>query len=158
MLFFGMMVLQYGCIFLSGFLKSTRGKYAFTTRYLEQLLKYDASTMLRSIWYALIVSLAGTLFAILFSYYMERRHVPGRSFFDCLVTLPYMLPGTCFGIGYILAFNSQPLKLTGTAVIVLANMLFKQLPTCTKICTATLTQVPESLERAAGTWGAAPLR
>lgn len=156
MLFFGMMVLQYGCIFLSGFLKSTRGKYAFTTRYLEQLLKYDASTMLRSIWYALIVSLAGTLFAILFSYYMERRHVPGRSFFDCLVTLPYMLPGTCFGIGYILAFNSQPLKLTGTAVIVLANMLFKQLPTCTKICTATLTQVPESLERAARDLGGGP--
>ena len=96
-----------------------------------------------------MVSLAGTLFAMLFSYYMERRNVPGRSLFDCLVTLPYMLPGTCFGIGYILAFNHAPLKLTGTAVIVIANMLFKQLPTTTKICSAALTQVPISLERAA---------
>ena len=62
----------------------------------------------RSVAYALIVSLAGTLFAMLFAYYMERRQIPGRNFFDCLVTLPYMLPGTCFGIGYILAFNSPP--------------------------------------------------
>ena len=85
---------------------------------------------------------------MLFSYYMERRHVPGRSAFDCLVTLPYMLPGTCFGIGYILAFNHEPLKLTGTAFIVIANMLFKQLPTSTKICSATLTQIPISQEKA----------
>ena len=60
-----------------------------------------------------------------------------------------MLPGTCFGIGYILAFNRPPLKLTGTAVIVLANMLFKQLPTTTKICSATLAQIPLAQERAA---------
>lgn len=92
--------------------------------------------MLRSVEYALIVSIAGTVFAMLFAYYMDRRRILGRSLFDCLATLPYMLPGTCFGIGYILAFNHAPLKLTGTALIVLANMLFKQLPTSTKICTA----------------------
>ena len=88
--------------------------------------------------YALVVALVGTLFAMLFSYYVERRRVPGRNLFDCLVTLPYMLPGTCFGIGYILAFNHPPLKLTGTVLIVMANMLFKQLPTSTKICSASL--------------------
>lgn len=148
LLFFLAMVLQYGCIFLSGFLRSSREGYVFTTQYLKQLFTYDRSTMLRSVGYALIVSLAGTLLAMLFSYYMERRRVPGRHFFDCLVTLPYMIPGTCFGIGYILAFNHPPLKLTGTAVIVLANMLFKQLPTTTKICSAALAQVPTSLERA----------
>lgn len=148
LVFFIMMALQYGCIFLSGFLKSTRGVYAFTTRYLEQLVRYDLSTMGRSVVYALTVSLAGTFFAMLFAYYMERRKVPGRNLFDCLVTLPYMLPGTCFGIGYILAFNKAPLKLTGTAVIVIANMLFKQLPTATKICSATLTQVPRAQEQA----------
>lgn len=68
--------------------------------------------MLRSVEYALIVSIAGTVFAMLFAYYMDRRRILGRSLFDCLATLPYMLPGTCFGIGYILAFNHAPLKLT----------------------------------------------
>ena len=146
--FFIMMVLQYASIFASGFLKGVRGTYHFTTEYLTQLMKYDYSTMVRSIEYALIVSILGTLFAMCFSYYMERRKVPGRGFWDCLSTLPYMLPGSCFGIGYILAFNSEPLKLTGGAIIVMANMLFKQLPTSTKICSATLSQIPKSMELA----------
>ena len=156
-LFFLMMVLQYGCIFLAGFLKSTKGVYSFTLQNWEELWRLDTTTMVRSVVYALIVSLVGTLFAMLFAYYMERRRVPGRSFFDCVATLPYMLPGTCFGIGYILAFNHEPLKLTGTAVIVLANMLFKQLPTATKICSASLTQVPLALERSARDLGGGQL-
>ena len=157
LLFFLMMILQYGCIFLSGFLKSTKGVYSFTLRNWEELWRLDTTTMVRSVVYALIVSLVGTLFAMLFAYYMERRKVPFHSFFDCLATLPYMLPGTCFGIGYILAFNHEPLKFTGTAVIVLANMLFKQLPTATKICSASLTQVPLSLEHSARDLGGGQL-
>lgn len=148
-LFILMMVLQYGCIFLSGFLKTSKGVYSFTDQYWRELLRHDLTPLGRSVVYALVVSLAGTFFAMLFAYCMERRRVVGRGFFDCLVTLPYMLPGTCFGIGYILAFNAAPLRLTGTALIVMANMLFKQLPTTTKICTAALTQIPLSQERAA---------
>ena len=147
-LFFVMEGLQYICIFATGFLKRTKGDLSFTTQYLEELLRFNSDTIVRSVIYALIVALVGTLFAMLFSYYVYRRRVRFRTFFDCLATLPYMLPGTCFGIGYILAFNHPPLKLTGTAVIVLANMLFKQLPTTTKICAATLAQIPEAQERA----------
>ncbi len=145
-LFFVMMVLQYLCIFLTGFLKVKKGVYSFTLSHLEKLLEYDTAMMVRSVVYALIVSLAGTLFAMLFAYYMDRRSVPLRKFFDCIATVPYMIPGTCFGIGYILAFNHAPLKMTGTAAIVMLNMLFKQLPTTTKLCSAALTQVPRSLE------------
>ena len=148
LLFFVMMVLQYSCIFLSGFLKRTKGVYSFTLRYWDQLWQNDGTTLVRSVVYALIVALVGTAFAMLFSYYMDRRRVIGRSLFDCLATLPYMLPGTCFGIGYILAFNHPPFKLTGTAIIVIANMIFKQLPTTTKICSATLAQVPLAQEQA----------
>lgn len=147
-LFFAMIGLQYVCIFATGFIKRTRGALSFTTQYLEELVRFNSDTMVRSVVYALIVAVGGTLFAMFFSYYVYRRRVRFGGFFDCLATLPYMLPGTCFGIGYILAFNHPPLKLTGTAVIVIANMLFKQLPTTTKICAATLAQIPEAQERA----------
>ena len=146
LLFFVMMVLQYACIFSLGFMKVTKGHYSFSLQYLEQLFKYDSATIWRSILYALIVSFVGTFFAMLFAYYTGRRNVPGRRFFDFLVMMPYMIPGTCFGIGYILAFNQEPMKLTGTALIVMACMLFKQLPTTTKLCAAALTQVPRTLE------------
>ena len=149
MLFFVMMLMQYGCIFASGFMKVTKGVYSFSLEYVRQLLKYDSATIVRSVVYALIVSFVGTFFAMLFAYYTGRRNVPGRRFFDFLVMMPYMIPGTCFGIGYILAFNREPLKLTGTALIVMACMLFKQLPTTTKLCSAALTQVPRNLELSA---------
>lgn len=149
LIFFIMMILQYVTIFLSGFLRNSRTGYAFTTRYLEELLRIDTATMVRSVQYALVVSLVGTLFAMLFAYYMDRRKIFGHDGIDALSTLPYMIPGVSFGIGYILAFNQTPLKLTGTAFIVIVNMLFKQLPTTTKICSAALTQIPVSMERAA---------
>lgn len=148
-LFFVMMVLQYGCIFASGFMRITKGVYSFSLEYVQQLFRYDSATIVRSVVYALIVSFVGTFFSMLFAYYTGRRNVPGRRFFDFLVMMPYMIPGTCFGIGYILAFNSEPLKLTGTALIVMACMLFKQLPTTTKLCSAALTQVPRNLELSA---------
>ena len=148
-LFFLMMVLQYACIFASGFMKITKGVYSFSLEYVQQLFKYDSSTIIRSVVYAFIVSMVGTFFAMLFAYYTGRRNVPGRRLFDFLVMVPYMIPGTCFGIGYILAFNKEPLKLTGTALIVMACMLFKQLPTTTKLCSAALTQVPRTLELSA---------
>ena len=148
-LFFVMMVLQYGCIFASGFMKVTKGVYSFSLEYVRQLIKYDSATIVRSVVYALIVALVGTFFSMLFAYYTGRRNVPARRFFDFLVMMPYMIPGTCFGIGYILAFNKAPLKLTGTALIVMACMLFKQLPTTTKLCSAALTQVPRNLELSA---------
>ena len=152
-LFFVLTLLQYGCVLLSGFLKSKKGVYSFTLDHWS----IGASPVVRSVVYALIVAVVGTLFAALFAYYMDRRHVPGRAFFDCIATMPYMLPGTCFGIGYILAFNHAPLKLTGTAIIVLANMLFKQLPTSAKICSATLAQLQPAQERSAQDLGAGRL-
>ena len=148
-LFFLLIGVQYACILSSGFLKRTRNGTVLTLEYVEKLWRFSLDTVVRSVVYALIVALAGTLFAMLFAYLVHRRGVKFGGFFDCLATLPYMLPGTCFGIGYILAFNRPPLKLTGTAVIVLANMLFKQLPTTTKICSATLAQIPLAQERAA---------
>ena len=75
LVFFVMMILQYATIFLSGFLRNSREGYVFTTRYLEELIRIDSSTMVRSVQYALVVSLVGTLFAMLFAYYMDRRKI-----------------------------------------------------------------------------------
>lgn len=151
--FFVMMTLQYVVIFITGFLTRAGGNYALTTKNLENLLSLNGQMFIRSILYALIVAFAGTLFAMLFAYYMDRKKVRGHHFFDSLASFPYLIPGTCWGIGYILAFNSEPLRLTGTAIIVLVNMMFKQLPTTTKICSAALTQIHPALERAARDMG-----
>lgn len=88
-LFLVMMILQYGCIFASGFMKVTKGVYSFSLDYVRKLFQYDSATIIRSVLYALIVSFVGTFFSMLFSYYMDRRNIPGRRFFDFLVMVPY---------------------------------------------------------------------
>lgn len=153
-MFFLMMTLQYICIFLTGFLKSKKGVYYFSLDNFNSLLSYNMESLVRSIQYSLIAAVAGTVFAVLFAYYLERRKVRLRGFFDFISTMPYLLPGTCFGIGYILAFNSGILKLTGTAAIIIINMIFKQLPMVTKLTAASLAQLNSRVEDAARDLGA----
>lgn len=156
LLFFTMMVLQYLCIFITGFLKSKKGVYHFSLEHFNTLLGYNMDSLLRSVCYALLVGFFGTIFGMLFTYYLERRKVRFGGFYDFMATLPYLLPGTCFGIGYILAFNKGPLKLTGTAAIIIINMMFKQLPTVTKMSTAALAQLSIKVEEAGRDLGASP--
>ena len=101
--------------------------------YLDALLERNMDTFIRSVEYALIVAIVGSLIGILLSYYIERRKIKFGGVLDFIITLPYMLPGSCFGIGYILAFNHEPLKLTGTAVIVILNMIYKQMSITTRL-------------------------
>lgn len=157
-LFFVIMILEYGSIFLNSFSKNMRGTLKFTTDYLNALLERNMDTFIRSIVYALIVALVGTFIGMFLSYYIERRRIRFGNFLDFIVTMPYMLPGSCFGIGYILAFNHEPLKLTGTALIVIANMIFKQMSITTKAVTASLAQINLNMDDAARDLGANKLR
>lgn len=154
LLFFTMMILQYACIFITGFLKSKKGVYYFSLENFNSLFGYNLDSLARSVWYSLIVGCLGTLFGMVLAYYLERRKVRFGGAYDFIATLPYLLPGTCFGIGYILAFNKEPLKLTGTAAIIVINMMFKQLPTVTKMSAASLSQLSKRVEDAARDLGA----
>lgn len=153
-LFFIMMLLEYGAIFLSSFTKNIKGTLTFTTEYLERLFERNLDTFVRSVEYALIVAVVGTLIGIMISYYIERRKIRFGNAVDFIVTMPHMLPGSCFGIGYILAFNHAPLKLTGTAFIVVVNIIYKQMSVITKAVTAALTQINTNIDDAARDQGA----
>lgn len=146
-LFYVVSALQYACIFAAGFLRRTASGYVPTLEYWEKFLSVDGTTFARSVTYGLVVSILGTLFALVLAYYVNKRRIPGGAMLDLASALPFIVPGPCFGLGYILAFNSAPLKLTGTALIVMACMLFKQLPTTSRIGAAALAQIPDELER-----------
>lgn len=153
------MVVQYLTIFLSAITKFSYGKTSFTFEYIKYLKEYNISSIIRSIIYGLITGIVGTFIGMIISYYMERRKIKGRKIkgrkiIDFIVTIPYIIPGTFFGIGYILAFNSEPLALTGTASIVVLNCIFKQLPMVTKTTSASLSQINRDMEYSAKDLGA----
>ncbi|WP_346940206.1 iron ABC transporter permease [uncultured Clostridium sp.] len=152
--FFTMMILQYLTIFISGITKFSYGKMQFTLDHFKYLKLYSMTSFVRSIVYGIIVGIVGTIIGILLSYYTERRKIRGMETLDFIGTLPYIIPGTFFGIGYILAFNNPPLMLTGTAAIVIINCIFKQLPMTTKTSSAALSQININLEEAGRDLGA----
>ena len=146
-LFLFALIMQYGSILLSAITKKQRGVMYFTLDNIIESKNHINTTIFRSIGYSLIAAIGGTAIGYLLSYYREIRKLKWMKAVDFIATMPYIIPGTFFGLGYILAFNDYPLPLTGTAAIVIINVLFKQLPFSAKIADSTLKQIrPESID------------
>ena len=148
--------LQYASIFLYGFLRFNKKQIFFTWENMGSLFQYNLSTMGLSLLLAFTASVVGSFFAFLLTYLMERKMKRGKKILDFALSLPYLLPGTCFGLAYILAFNKAPLKLTGTVWIMLFSLLFRQMPLGSRLAGTALSQSPKNLELAARDLGAKP--
>lgn len=148
------MLLQYSSIIMGAFIKHTHGVISFTLEHFREMTQYKADSLVRSVVYSLIAGIGGSILGFLVAYYLEIRQLKGMKYIDFIATMPYILPGTFLGIGYILAFNQAPLALTGTSLIVILNVIFKQLPMSTKINSAVLSQINPQLEEGAKDLGA----
>ena len=148
--------LQYASIFLYGFLRFNKKEIFFTWENMGSLFQYNLSTMGLSLLLAFAASVVGSFFAFLLAYLMERKMKRGKKLLAFALSLPYLLPGTCFGLAYILAFNKAPLKLTGTVWIMLFSLLFRQMPLGSRLASTALSQSPKNLELAARDLGAKP--
>ena len=62
--------------------------------------------------------------------------------------LCFAVPGTVAGVSYILAFNSAPLYITGTGVIIIISMVMRDLPIGMRAAIAGLGQLDKSLDEA----------
>jgi len=97
--------------------------------------------------------LAGVL-GMIIAFLVVRKTFPGKRFMELSSMLSFAVPGTVIGIGYVLAFNSRPLLLTGTLLILLLNFIFRYIPVGIQSGVAILRQVDASIEEAAIDLGA----
>ncbi len=72
--------------------------------------------------------------------------------------LCFAVPGTVAGVSYILAFNSAPVYLTGTAAIVIMSMVMRNVPVGIRAGIAGLGQIDKSLDEASLSLRAGSLR
>ena len=72
--------------------------------------------------------------------------------------LCFAVPGTVAGVSYILAFNSAPVYLTGTAAIVIISMVMRNVPVGIRAGIAGLGQIDKSLDEASLSLRAGSLR
>jgi iron(III) transport system permease protein len=127
--------------------------YTLTLEHLNWAL-LRREDLLNTLQYSLLAAVLGTLVSLFAAFLVHGARVRGRTLLDLATLLPAAIPGTLLGIAYVLAFNRSPLKLTGSASIIIACMAVAALPTAYRICSASLQQVRQSLAEAAGSLGA----
>ena len=106
-----------------------------------------------------IVALAAVIvLAILIAYLVVRRSNAANKIIDTISMVPYIIPGSVVGIALVLGFNKGPLKLTGTAMIMIIALIIRRIPYTIRSSVAVLQQIPMSIEEAAISLGASKMR
>ncbi|MCB2111052.1 MAG: iron ABC transporter permease [Defluviimonas sp.] len=83
-----------------------------------------------------------------------RQHFPGRAAFEFALMMSFAIPGTVIGISYIMAFNLPPVQMTGSAAILIACFVFRNMPVGVRGGVAAMAQLDGSLDEASLTLGA----
>lgn len=133
--------IQYASIFLSSISVMRKGKLVYTLQNIIDAKVYFNKTLIRSIYYSFIAAFFGSILGLILAYYLQIRKIKIFRVIDFIATLPYIIPGTFFGLGYLMAFNKPPLYMVGTSAIVILNVLFKQLPFSTKMGLASMEKI-----------------
>lgn len=157
-LFVLVMFIQYSAIFFSGFYNYTSKGIEFTLEYIEKFKLSSTRVFLRTIVYAFISGAISSTIGILISYYNRERNSYFFKGMEFLGGLPYIIPGTFFGLGYILAFNSGIFTLTGTATIVILNCAFRQISIGIKAGDSIFSTLNPNIEKAGRDLGASKMR
>lgn len=156
--FFAIMILKYSNIFLSTVSNTATGKIRFTSKYIMDLPKGKIESFWRSIIYSATAGAIASFVGVLLSYYTHRRGLRGMKIVEFAASLPYIIPGTFFGLGYVAAFSSQPLLLRGTAWIIIFNFAFRQISVSNKSANAEFDTIDRKIELAARDLGASNIQ
>ncbi|RWX81385.1 iron ABC transporter permease [Neorhizobium lilium] len=92
------------------------------------------------------------------AYVIVRQKFAGRNLFEFALMMSFAIPGTVIGISYIMAFNLPPLEMTGTALILVACFVFRNMPVGVRGGVAAMSQLDKSLDEASMTLGANSFR
>ncbi|MBW1696569.1 MAG: iron ABC transporter permease [Deltaproteobacteria bacterium] len=96
---------------------------------------------------------AGTFLA----YVLVRKPVPAKNVLELISLSGFAVPGTIIGIGFILAFNSPPIQLTGTMIIIVLSMISRTIAVSVEAGLAKLYQIGSTIEEASTNMGASSI-
>lgn len=96
--------------------------------------------------------------SVLIAYLVVRRSNVANNIIDTVSILPYIIPGSVVGIALVLAFSKKPMALTGTITIMIIALVIRRMPYTIRSATATLMQIPMSIEEASISLGASKLK
>ena len=98
------------------------------------------------------------ILGMLISYIVVRQKGLAGQIMDLLIMFPFVIPGAVLGISLIVAFNKEPLILTGTAAIMIIAFVVRKLPYTVRSGSAFLQQMDPSVEEASISLGVPPMK
>jgi iron(III) transport system permease protein len=105
-----------------------------------------------------LTATAVTVIALIVSYLVTRRSVPGSGFLGVLATAPVAIPGIVLGVGLFLSYANPTFKLYGTIWILLIAFMTIELPAGYQQMSSAFAGVHPELEEAGRIMGASRLR
>lgn len=155
--------LLYGSIFYGSFTVNWGVDYTLT---LDNFIKLFGQGMSDGAWpslldtllYAGIAAPITAAFGLLIAWIVVRQQFKGKKTIEFTTMLCFAVPGTVAGVSYILAFNSAPVYITGTAAIVIMSMVMRNVPVGIRAGIAGLGQIDKSLDEASLSLRAGSLR
>lgn len=115
-------------------------------------------TVMNSFLYSLAAVLLIATIGTLLGFVVARRRTVAVRILDPLLMIPYIVPGTVLGIGYIVAFNRKPFFLVGTVTIMIMTYFIRRLPYSVRSAASILKQIDPALEEAGINLGSPPGR
>ena len=112
----------------------------------------------RPIFNSLILASAATLMCVVFgslaAYTSVRRKFFGKWALDLTIMLPFIIPGIVTGVAFLTTFNTGPLVLAGTAMIIILAYFTRRIAYIFRSVSASIAQVDNKMEEASTICGA----
>lgn len=147
-------LLFYGVVLFGSFTKLWGVDNSFTVENYLYVFSVGGQYVFDTLRVALTATPIGGLLAIVIAYLVVRKRFIGKGAMDFVSMLNFAVPGAVVGIGYILAFNTPPFQLTGTAFIIILVFIFRRMPVGIRDGIAQLQQIDPSIEEASANLGA----
>jgi iron(III) transport system permease protein len=109
------------------------------------------SFLFASLAVLLIVGVSGFI-----SYVIVRKSNVWSGTLDSMLMVPFIVPGIVMAIGFVVTFNTWPLDLVGTTLIIVLIVFIRRLPYGVRSTSATLRTIKPSVEEAAISLGVPP--
>jgi iron(III) transport system permease protein len=97
---------------------------------------------------ALISAPLTAIVGLLTAYIIVRQKFAGKNVFEFALLMSFAIPGTVIGVSYIMAFNLPPLEMTGSALVLIACFVFRNMPVGVRGGIAAMSQLDKSLDEA----------
>lgn len=140
--------------FFGGFVQLWGIDHTLTLAHYRAFWHDAADSLWTTLWIAAVAAPVTAGVGLLLAYITHRREFRGQRPLELLALLGFAVPGTIIGLGYLMAFQGQPVSLTGTSVILLCCFIFRNMPVGMRAGVAVLSQIDRSLEEASLTLGA----